>query len=190
VTPLTASQATITTAIDNQIAQGATNITAGLTWGWRVLSPGEPFAEGRAYADGENQKILILMTDGANTYYPNSSLIKSWYGAWGYVQQGHLGSTSTTATAMTSLTTGLSPGEHGVVGYRVHVHHEILNVLRWSTPDGDARRSIPPSEFQPLPEEDPRVQDLLFNAAARFTGPDAPRALTVLDEARVQWNSD
>jgi predicted AlkP superfamily pyrophosphatase or phosphodiesterase len=58
---------------------------------------------------------------------------------------------STTATAMTSLTTGLSPGEHGVIGYRIHVHHEILNVLRWSTPAGDARQSIPPQEFQPLP---------------------------------------
>ena len=58
---------------------------------------------------------------------------------------------STTATAMTSLTTGLAPGEHGVVGYRIHVHHEILNVLRWTTPAGDARRSIPPQEFQPTP---------------------------------------
>lgn len=58
---------------------------------------------------------------------------------------------STTATAMTSLTTGLTPGEHGVIGYRIHNHHEILNVLRWSTPTGDARRAIPPGEFQPLP---------------------------------------
>jgi predicted AlkP superfamily pyrophosphatase or phosphodiesterase len=58
---------------------------------------------------------------------------------------------STTATAMTSLTTGLTPGEHGVIGYRIHLHHEILNVLRWSTPAGDARRAIPPGEFQPLP---------------------------------------
>lgn len=56
---------------------------------------------------------------------------------------------STTSTAMTSLTTGLPPGEHGVIGYRIHVHHEILNVLRWTTPAGDARRSIPPHEFQP-----------------------------------------
>jgi predicted AlkP superfamily pyrophosphatase or phosphodiesterase len=57
---------------------------------------------------------------------------------------------STTSTAMTSITTGLTPGEHGVVGYRISVHHEILNVLRWSTPAGDARHSIPPEEFQPL----------------------------------------
>lgn len=58
---------------------------------------------------------------------------------------------STTSSAMTSLTTGLTPGEHGVIGYRIHVHHEILNVLRWTTPAGDARQSIPPQEFQPHP---------------------------------------
>ena len=51
---------------------------------------------------------------------------------------------STTATALTSITTGLPPGEHGVVGYRIDVHGDVLNVLRWSTPRGDARRAIPP----------------------------------------------
>jgi hypothetical protein len=63
----------------------------------------------------------------------------------------HTVAPSTTATALTSITTGLTPGEHGVVGYRIDVHGEILNVLRWSTPDGDARRRIPPSQFQPVP---------------------------------------
>jgi len=58
---------------------------------------------------------------------------------------------STTATALTSITTGLAPGRHGVVGYRVAVDHQVLNVLRWSTPDGDARKRIKPSQFQPCP---------------------------------------
>lgn len=51
---------------------------------------------------------------------------------------------STTATALTSITTGLPPGEHGVMGYRVAVGRDVLNVLRWSTARGDARQSIPP----------------------------------------------
>ncbi len=55
---------------------------------------------------------------------------------------------STTATALTSIATGLTPGEHGVVGYRINVAGEILNVLRWSTPKGDARATIPPGTFQ------------------------------------------
>lgn len=55
---------------------------------------------------------------------------------------------STTATALTSITTGLPPGEHGVVGYRMAVEGEVLNVLRWSTPRGDARTTIPPDKVQ------------------------------------------
>lgn len=58
---------------------------------------------------------------------------------------------STTATALTSIATGLSPGEHGVVGYRIEVRGEVLNVLRWTTAAGDARRRVPPRELQPLP---------------------------------------
>ena len=58
-------------------------------------------------------------------------------------------SPSTTATALTSIATGLTPGEHGVVGYRVAVDHEVLNILRWTTPQGDARRRIDPHDFQP-----------------------------------------
>src|SRR5260221_266152 len=38
---------------------------------------------------------------------------------------------STTATALSSLALGTSPGEHGVVGYRINVKGDVLNVLRW-----------------------------------------------------------
>jgi predicted AlkP superfamily pyrophosphatase or phosphodiesterase len=56
---------------------------------------------------------------------------------------------STTATALTSLTTGLPPAKHGVVGYRVRVEgDQVLNVLRWRTSAGDARLSVPPEDFQ------------------------------------------
>ncbi len=57
---------------------------------------------------------------------------------------------STTATALTSLTTGLEPAEHGVVGYRMVVDGEVLNTLRWGTKDvPDARRVMPPEVVQP-----------------------------------------
>jgi predicted AlkP superfamily pyrophosphatase or phosphodiesterase len=58
---------------------------------------------------------------------------------------------STTATALTSIATGMAPGEHGIVGYRMNVHGEVLNVLRWSTASGDARRRYPAREVQPVP---------------------------------------
>lgn len=56
---------------------------------------------------------------------------------------------TTTATALTSIATGLTPGEHGVVGYRVAVDDQVLNVLRWTTTQGDARKKIDPRRFQP-----------------------------------------
>ena len=80
---------------------------------------------------------------------------------------------STTATALTSLTTGLPPGQHGVVGYRIAVHGEVLNVLRWSTAAGDARQSIPPAKFQPAPPflgERPPVVTRAEYRTSGFTG--------------------
>ena len=56
---------------------------------------------------------------------------------------------STTASALTSVSTGAPPGEHGIVGYRIHTRGGNLNVLGWRTPDGDARRRIVPERFQP-----------------------------------------
>ncbi len=54
---------------------------------------------------------------------------------------------STTTTALTSLTTGLTPAEHGIVGYRLLVGDGVLNVLRWSTQTG---RPLPaPEDLQP-----------------------------------------
>jgi len=57
---------------------------------------------------------------------------------------------TTTAAALSSITTGLPPGEHGVVGYRMRVQGTVLNTLRWRRDDaGDARRSFVPEEIQP-----------------------------------------
>lgn len=63
---------------------------------------------------------------------------------------------TTTATALTSIATGRTPAEHGVVGYRMALQSngaapEVMNVLRWHTPAGDARRRYPAPELQPWP---------------------------------------
>ncbi len=58
---------------------------------------------------------------------------------------------STTATALTSITTGLTPGEHGIVGYRMAIDGAVLNALRWGTKNRpDERKTIPPSSLQPF----------------------------------------
>ena len=57
---------------------------------------------------------------------------------------------STTACALTSLVTGRVPAEHGVVGYRVALDGEVMNVLQWSLRGVDARMSVPAPTFQPF----------------------------------------
>jgi hypothetical protein len=58
---------------------------------------------------------------------------------------------TTTATALTSITTGLTPGEHGLVGYRIDVGGDVMNVLRWwGDRGGDARRAHEPRRLQPF----------------------------------------
>ena len=57
---------------------------------------------------------------------------------------------STTAAALTSITTALPPGEHGIVGYRMVIDDEVFNSLRWGTAArADARATVPPSMLQP-----------------------------------------
>ncbi|MGJ9423357.1 alkaline phosphatase family protein [Aeromicrobium sp. CF3.5] len=53
---------------------------------------------------------------------------------------------STTATSLTSLGTGVRPGEHGIVGYtcRVPETGERLNSLKWDQP-------LDPTAWQPVP---------------------------------------
>jgi hypothetical protein len=59
---------------------------------------------------------------------------------------------TTTACALTSLVVGAPPAAHGVVGYRLVVAGptgpEVMNVLKWRTPSGDARPFVDPLTFQ------------------------------------------
>ncbi|MXW95178.1 MAG: alkaline phosphatase family protein [Acidimicrobiaceae bacterium] len=57
---------------------------------------------------------------------------------------------STTASALTSIATGVGVGEHGIVGYRIPTRDGNLNVLRWRTPQGEAVDRHPPERFQPV----------------------------------------
>lgn len=97
ITDLTTDQPTVVTAISNMIANGATNVQAGVAWGWRTLSPDEPFSQGRSYSVGDNKKIMIVMTDGNNTAYPidyfysgYSKANKGYYNTWGHSANGRL----------------------------------------------------------------------------------------------------
>jgi len=59
---------------------------------------------------------------------------------------------STTASALTSLVTGTSPLEHGIVGYRMDMGRgDIMNSLRWHSGTRDLRPVYRPADVQPIP---------------------------------------
>lgn len=68
---------------------------------------------------------------------------------------GTAGVPSTTATSLTSLGTGLTPGAHGLVGFtsRVPGTDRLLNALLWD-------KDVDPVEWQPNPTAFTRVREL------------------------------
>jgi hypothetical protein len=55
---------------------------------------------------------------------------------------------TTTATALTSIVSGLVPAAHGLLGYRLIADGAVLNVLRWTIDGADARKRVPPASLQ------------------------------------------
>ncbi len=88
ILPLTDDRAQITAKINGLMHWNGsgTNVAEGLAWGWRVLSPGEPFTEGAAY--GRANKVIVLMTDGVNNIDPHPlAPVLSHYSAYGFLEQ-------------------------------------------------------------------------------------------------------
>jgi Flp pilus assembly protein TadG len=73
VQAMTNVKSSINTAISAMTADGSTNIPEGLAWGWRLISPGEPFTQGAPYSDEATIKAIILLTDGENNVAGNFS---------------------------------------------------------------------------------------------------------------------
>lgn len=73
---LTDDESAVDKAIKKMKVNDETYIPAGIMWGWRTLTPSEPFPDGRDPARYEHKirKALVLMTDGANT-------LQQWNGA-------------------------------------------------------------------------------------------------------------
>lgn len=91
--PLTNSKATLVNEVRAMEPwyNSGTNIAEGLAWGWRVLSPGAPFTEGRSFTDPDVQKALILLTDGNNEIVSQNTFNKSDYTSFGYIGKKRLG---------------------------------------------------------------------------------------------------
>ncbi len=77
IVPLTYKRANVEAGITAMVAAGNTLIAEGIAWGWRVLSPTEPFTKVEAstsfpadtistYNHPRWLKIMVVMTDGDN----------------------------------------------------------------------------------------------------------------------------
>ena len=127
VTRLSTDWTALKSAVDALTAVGDTNIPMGLVWGWHLLSPNAPFADGRPYGTAKSSKIVVLMTDGENTMGSTSNNNASLYNGLGYVWQGRLGitsgSTSARRTAMDGKLASLCANmkAQGIILYTVRV---------------------------------------------------------------------
>ena len=99
ITPLTNDYMLLRNKVRQFNAQGNTNIMEGVAWGHRVLSPGEPFAGASDPKKKETEKIMVVLTDGANTFGNTNTALGSHYSSFGYLVDGRLGVTAGGASA-------------------------------------------------------------------------------------------
>lgn len=91
LTRLSGNQSALVAAINDMQAGGNTDILEGFAWGWRTISPNTPFADGRAYGDQDNKKIIVLMTDGVNAWNSMDNHNGSMYSPFGFYTNERLG---------------------------------------------------------------------------------------------------
>ncbi len=97
VVPLTDDFAKLRTAV-SQMKEwngSGTNVSEGLTWAMRVLSPGQPYNQGQPFKTAGVSKVVLLLTDGENVVYGASNKVtKSDYGSYGFLASGRFGSSN------------------------------------------------------------------------------------------------
>lgn len=101
-----------------------------------------------AVADADQVVLLVLDGLGWEQLQQRRGLAPTLAAMTG----GPIGSVAptTTATALTSITTGLTPAEHGVLGYRMDMGGRVLNTLRWHDGTQDLRTVFEPKIVQPF----------------------------------------
>ena len=104
ITRITDNGDAVITAIKAMSIGGSTNIPMGLMWGWHLISPRGPFADGKPYGTKGNTKIIVLMTDGENSLpaIGGNNLNGSDYTAVGYAREQRIGNTGNDAAALTT----------------------------------------------------------------------------------------
>jgi hypothetical protein len=118
-------------AIDAMKPTGNTNVPEGTAWGWRAVSHGAPFTEGRSEIEKGNDKVIIVLTDGANTYGDLSDYsaydlaqLRSSYAAYGYTGKGYNG----TGTTRMYMDTNVSKSTYTNTNYQTAMDEQLQMV--------------------------------------------------------------
>jgi hypothetical protein len=94
VVPLTSDFDKLKTEISKMIywEGSGTNVSEGMAWARRVLSPGEPYTQGAPFKSVNNSKYVVVFTDGENTVFGASkeNYNKSDYGSYSFLDQGRV----------------------------------------------------------------------------------------------------
>ena len=135
-----------------------------------LLDPANPWPDWIPEAAADADQIVLLVLDGIgwNQLTERRHLAPTLSAMVG----GPITSVapSTTATALTSISTGVAPGLHGVMGYRMAIGRDVLNVLRWSANGRDARSAIPPESVQTLDAFEGQRPPVITRAEFRESG--------------------
>lgn len=100
VLALTNTKSSVLTSINGMTASGGTNIHQGAIWGLHMLSPTAPYTEAVGY-DVAASKVMILMTDGQNTFYTMDNMNNAQFNqAYGFPYNEREGDMSSTDNSM------------------------------------------------------------------------------------------
>ena len=114
---LTNDTAKLKSLIDGLGPLGSTNIFEGFMWAWRTISPLSVFGQGVAYNDTTVRKVIVLMTDGFNSWNTNATIAASsgfdfrnindsLFGSMGYITNGNGTKVSGSSALAGRLVTG------------------------------------------------------------------------------------
>lgn len=101
------------------------------------------------------QRIVVLLVDGLGAVALREHADLAPYLSTLPARELTAGFPSTTVTSLTSLATGLPPGEHGLPGYMTWEaeRRQVVHWLGWHPADSneDLREVLPPEQVQPHP---------------------------------------
>ena len=137
IMPLTSNEQSLLTASDNLVywCRGGTFANIGMSWGWRVLSPTEPFTEGASYNNLYWSKVVVMMTDGDNQFWKKPGIDdNSDYTGYGRIGDNKLGTTNRN-TAKTVINDRFAETcelmkDEGITIYTITFRSNINNTTR------------------------------------------------------------